>query len=119
MGGRLAGLTRASQRSLDQVNFKRRVFLGFMKNLLVCLVGGGEKIIASGKRTFAQVKMSITGRSQKKTKEIINMKDFVKLVLFLLCRRTKHFEYFGRTNEKLLLARQDYQHYQNTQLQEG
>ena len=90
-----------------------------MKNLLVCLVGDGEKRTADGRRIFAQTTMSITGRSQKKTKEIINMKDFVKLVLFLLCRRTKHFEYFGRTNEKLLLARQDYQHFKNTQLQEG
>ena len=46
------------------------------------------------------------------------MKGFIDLLLFLLCRRTKHFEYFGRTNEKILLARQDYQRYKNTQLQE-
>ena len=45
------------------------------------------------------------------------MKYFIKLIKLLFFRKTKHYELIGRTTDgRILLARQDYEHFKNTQL---
>jgi hypothetical protein len=49
------------------------------------------------------------------------MKSFIMFIRCLFCRKVKHYEFIGRTTDgRILLARADYEHFKNTQLnQEG